>query len=173
MRARFASLKARARHLALGGLVTLLVIAVGALLSFWPAWQSVPDNAALLRLSFAHSGLRVCRDRTPDELAALAPNMRAAQVCERRRAPVRIELDLDGVPVLARDLAPSGLAGSGPSRVYERLVLPAGEYQIALRLRDDPAAEGFAYSAQRAITLAPGQNLAIDFRGETGEFIFH
>lgn len=174
MRARLATLKARGRHLALGGLATLAVCAATAVLSFRPEWQSVPEDAALIRLSFAHSGPRVCRDRTAEELAALPPNMRAPQVCERRRAPVRIELDLDGAPVLARDLAPSGLAGSGPSRIYARLVVPAGRHAIALRLREDPAAaSGFTHDVLREVTLVPGQNLAIDFRGAAGEFIFH
>lgn len=172
MRERIRSLRARKRHLLLGGLVTLAVCAVAAVLSMRPAWQSVPEDAGLLRLSFAHSGPRICRDRTAEELAALPPNMRAAQVCERRRAPVRVELELDGSPVLARDLAPSGLAGSGPSRIYERFVLPAGTYVVELRLRDDPTVEGFTHSVRREITMTPGQNLAIDFRGATDEFLF-
>jgi hypothetical protein len=173
MRRQFASLAGRGRHLLLGGMVTVAVSAATAVLSFWPEWQSVPEDAALIRLSFTHSGNRICRDRTPEELAALPANMRAPQVCERRRAPVRVEMYIDGEPVVAADLLPTGLAGSGPSRAYKRLLMPAGSYQIALRLRDDPTAEDFTFEETRRVTLEPGQNLAIDFRSSTGQFVFY
>ena len=173
MRAVSRSLAGRGRHLALGGLTMLAISAASALLSAWPEWQSVPEDAGLIRLSFTHSSGRICRDRTPEELAALPPSMRNPQICERRRAPVRIEMDIDGAPVLAADLPPTGLAGSGPSRAYQRVLLPAGTHEVALRLRDDPTATEFTHQTVRRITLAPGQNLAIDFRSGTGEFVFH
>lgn len=61
----------RIRHLLLGGVLTLAVSAATAVLSAWPDWRSVAAGDGLLRLSFTHSGARVCRDRTPEELAAL------------------------------------------------------------------------------------------------------
>jgi hypothetical protein len=173
MRRRFASLAGRGHHLLLGGIVSVALSTGTAVLSSWPKWQSVADDAGLIRLSFTHSGGRICRDRTPEELAALPPNMRSAQVCERRRAPVRVEMDIDGEPVVATELPPSGLAGSGPSRAYKRLVLPAGSYEIVLRMRDDPLRAEFTHEHSRQVTLEPGQNLAIDFRSATGEFVFH
>ncbi len=173
MRQAFAPLSGRAKHLVLGTAVTMAVCLATALLSSWPRWQSVPEGAAILRLSFTHAGAQICRDRTPDELARLPPNMRSRQLCERRRAPVRIEMDVNGATVIAVDRKPSGVAGSGPSRVYERILLPAGSYDVALRLRDNSAATQFTAEARRQITLRPGQNLAIDYRASTGEFIFH
>lgn len=173
MRRAVRDLAARWRHVALGTLVMLAVGAATAVLSSRPAWQSIPEEAGLVRLSFTHSGGRVCRDRTPEELAALPPNMRSAQVCERRRAPVHVEMDVNGAPVVDAELPPTGLAGSGPSRVYERLVLPAGRHEFALRLRDDPAVEGFTHQTRREVALAPGQNIAIDFNSATGEFFLH
>lgn len=168
-----AGLRGRVRHLAAGGMVTLAVVLGAAALSAWPAWQSLPEDAALLRLSFTHSGARNCRDRTEDELRRLPPNMRNAQICERRRAPVRIEMDIDGRPVLAADLTPSGLAGSGPSRAYERIELPAGRYAVAIRMRDDPAASGFTHEAAFDILLEPAQSAAIDFDSVRGAFFLH
>jgi hypothetical protein len=131
-----------------------------------------PDHA-LIRLSFTQSGVRTCRDRTPEELAALARNMRQSQVCERRRAPVHVELDLNGTQLFARDLEPGGLSGSGPSRVYQRFEVPAGVHEVSVRLRTDPADPGFTAEATRRVELAPGQSLAIDYMAEAGGFIFH
>jgi len=163
----------RWHHLLLGGAISLVVVLATAAFSAWPAWQSLPADGALLRLSFTVSGARTCRDRTPEELAALSPNMRQAQICERRRMPVRVELEIDGRRVLAEDLPPSGLSGSGPSRVYRRFELPAGTYDVSVRLRTDPADPGFAATASRQITLEPGQNLAIDHDAGRGVFVFN
>jgi len=160
-------------HLAAGGAITLVLVLVTATLSAWPAWQSLPEGTALIRLSFTHSGARNCRERTAEELAALPPNMRQARVCDRRRSPVRIEMDIDGNTVFAESLPPSGLAGSGPSRVYERIELPAGSYRLGVRMRDDPAVEGFTHANSFDVQLAPGQSLAVDFNPTQGRFFIH
>lgn len=163
----------RIRRLALGTIVTAAVIVGAAVLSAWPAWRAVPEGMAVLKLSFSHGGERDCRELTAAELAKLPPNMRKREVCDRRRAPVRVELDIDGTRVFAAALPPSGLSGDGPSRVYERFELPAGTYRIALRLRDTARDAGFTHTARREITLAPGQSLAVDFAPASGGFVFH
>lgn len=160
-------------HFALGGALTLALFLGVAMLSARPMWQSVAGDMALLRLSFAHSGVRDCRDRTAEELAKLPANMRTPQVCERRRAPVRVELDLDGEAAFAADLPPSGLSGSGPSRVYHRFLVPAGSYRVAVRMRDDPAVAGFTQEAAFDIVVAPAESVAIDFDATTGRFYLH
>lgn len=163
----------RWRHLISGSLISIIVVSSAALFSSWPFWQSLPEDHALLRLSFTKSGVRDCRDRTAEELAALARNMRRAQICERRRAPVYIEMDLNGQLVLAENLLPGGLSGSGPSRVYQRFELPSGDYDIDLRLRDDPKSEAFTSVAAWQVHLAPAQSLAIDYSAAAGGFFLH
>ncbi len=163
----------RWHHLAMGGLISLAVVLGTALFSAWPAWQSMAEDHGLVRLSFTHSGARNCRDRTEEELAALPRNMRQAQVCDSRRLPVYVEMDLNGATVFARDLAPTGLSGTGPSRIYAKFELPAGPYDIDLRLRDDPTLEGYTNTATRQVQIGPGQSLAIDYNAEAGGFIFH
>ncbi len=153
----------RTRHLALGGALALAVVLGVATLSAAPSWQGLPEGDALVRLSFTHSGVRNCRPRTEAELAALPRNMRAPEICDRRRAPVRVEMRVDGALLLAADLAPSGLAGSGPSRIYHGVALPAGPHRIEVGLQDDPAAPGFAHEARFDIAPAPGASVAIDF----------
>ena len=72
--------------------------AVIGVFSAWPAYQPLPPDRAVLKVSFIHHGQRVaeCRALSPAELAKLAPNMRTAMKCERERSPVTIEVDLDG-----------------------------------------------------------------------------
>ncbi|TYB77832.1 hypothetical protein [Maritimibacter fusiformis] len=163
----------RLHHLVIGGLISTALFFGVAWLSYAPSWRSVPEGMALVRLSFTHSGDRsaTCRDRTPEELAKLPPNMRATQICDRRRPPIYVELLVDGDLVYAEERAPSGLAGSGPSRLYERVLLPAGTHTLLVRMRDNPASEGFDFQAERRVELAPEQSFVIDFRKEEG-FVF-
>ncbi len=163
----------RAVRLALGTLLTVAVVVGAAVLSAWPAWRTIPEGTAVVKLAFSHGGQRQCRELTAEELEDLPPNMRRTEVCDRERPPVRVELEIDGETVFAGDLPPTGLAGDGPSQVYESFVVPAGTHELAVRLSDDPAKEGFEYTATREVTLAPEQNLAIDFAPEQGGFTFN
>lgn len=162
----------RIRRLALGTLVSTAVVATAAVFSAWPSFQVIPDGTAVVKLSFSHGGERSCRQLTEAELAALPPNMRRKEICDRQRPPVHVELEIDGAPAFVASLPPTGLAGDGPSRVYERFLLAAGTHEFALRLRDTAGDEGFTHAARREITLAPGQSLAIDFAPAAGGFVF-
>jgi hypothetical protein len=160
-----------------GGLqVALLagVTAAAAALSNWPVYRQIPDEAAVVKLSFVHGADRSaeCRRRTPEELARLAPNMRRLMDCPRGRPSVATELAIDGRTLFSASLPPSGLSDDGPSRVYQRFVVPAGEHTIVARLRDTPRPDGFDHERTATVTLRPGQSLAIDFRPELGGFVF-
>ncbi len=163
----------RTARLILGTIATTAIIAGTALLSAWPSHRTIPEGTGVLKLSFSHGGGRSCRELTGAELAKLPPNMRRTEICDRKRLPVYVELDLDGNTVYRALLPPSGIAGDGPSRVYRRFVLPAGEHEVAIRLRDTTRTEGFDYTAERRISLAPEQSFAIDFRPAAGGFIFN
>lgn len=163
----------RMRRLILGTLAMAALITGAAALSAWPAYRSLPEGAAMLKLSFSHGGARNCRPMTEAELAKLPPNMRRKQICERRRAAVHVVLEIDGAPAFRAELPPSGLAGDGPSRVYEKFTLPAEPHQIAVRLRDSGRAEGFDHAAERRVELAPGQSFVIDFSPVAGGFVFN
>lgn len=162
----------RLPQILIGTAFSLTLVMATAFLSSWPPWQSLPEDYALIRLSFTQGGVRNCRDRTDEELAALPQNMRQDQICDRRRAPVYVELDLNGETSFAQTLPPSGLSGSGPSRVYRRFELPAGSYDISVRLRDDPTRQEFTSTASQRVILVPAQSLAIDYDDESGGFIF-
>jgi hypothetical protein len=165
-------LRNRISNLLLGGVLTLAVTILAAILSAWPLWRSLPEDTALLRLSFTRSGERACRERTPEELQALPPNMRQRRICDRSRPPIYVELDVDGATVFAATVPPTGLAGTGPSRIYKRFVLPAGAHSVAVRMRDRPTTKGFDYEASARVNLRPSQSYVIDFRAEAGGFIF-
>jgi hypothetical protein len=137
--------------------------------SHWPRYQALPPGQAVLKVSFIHHGERVapCRAYTPQELAKLPPNMRAPTKCERERVPVEIEVDLDGTTVYRHVAAPAGLSRDGASTVYHRLVVPAGQHRIAVRLKDAPGT-GFGHVREAVLTLKEAQVLVIDFDAQKG-----
>ena len=154
-------------------LVLALIMLVVGVFADTPAYTGFPADQALIRLSFSHGGARDCRERTPEELRALPPNMRAPLVCARERLPLRVELDLDGVRLFHADLPPSGLRGDGPARVYEGFRVPPGHYTLTARLRDSDRAAGFDWQREVEVDLEPRQNLVIEFKSEAGGFVVH
>jgi hypothetical protein len=149
------------------------LMAILAYFSTEPRFSIVAPGEALVRVSFIHATQRrvACRERSAEELAKLAPNMRAALDCPRERAPLLVELELDGQVVLRREVQPSGLRRDGNAVVYERMALPAGRHRVVARLRD--RAEGdFNYVKDETVQLAGGRILIIDFNAAKGGFAF-
>ncbi len=157
-----------------GQVAVYLLLALGiGYFSDRPAYTHFPADMALLKLSFAHGAQKEeCRRRSAEELAKLAPNMRRPAACSRERLPVTVELLLDGKPLYQAVLPPTGFAGDGPSRAYERFAVPAGRHELVARLRDSDRRDGFDYERTATIELAPAQSVAIDFRPEMGGFVF-
>lgn len=153
--------------------IAALFAAVAAIAN-WPVYRQIPRGAALVTLTFVHRADRKteCRRLTAQEIQKLAPNMRRAQECPRNRLPIYVELDLDGRRLFQASLAPTGIAGDGPAKVYERFVVPAGKYDIAVRMRDTPRQDGFDHERRENVTLAADQMFVIDFPPESSDFVF-
>lgn len=134
-----------------------------------PAYTHLQPGEALLKLSFTHGAQRVgeCRERSDEELAKMPPNMRIRQDCPRRRAPVIVELELDGALLLHAILPPSGLSGDGSASVYRRFVIPAGEHRLSARLSDNARGE-FNYRAEQTLSLKPAQVVVVEFHAAGG-----
>ncbi len=138
-----------------------------------PAYRHLSADQALIRLSLSHAAQRVgeCRQRTPEELAKLPPNMRAPLVCPRERAPVTIELEIDGKLAYQAVVPPSGLARDGAATVYQRLPIRAGKHRVTVRL-NDRVAPAFNYERDVTLDIQPGRVLVIDFNAGQGGFLF-
>jgi hypothetical protein len=142
--------------------------------SFNPRYQHLEPEQALLKLSFSHPGqLREeCRKRTAEELANLPPNMRQALDCPRERSLVTVELALDGEVVTREVVRPAGVSRDGPSTLYARYVVPAGEHHLAVRINDSVREPGFRHVREEQVQLAPGRILVVDFDPGKGGILF-
>jgi hypothetical protein len=137
-----------------------------------PKYQQIPPDVALIKLSISHLGDRECRKRTPEELAKLPPNMRAPMDCPRERSDIRLEMDLDGQPVLQTVMRPTGLYKDGVSTIYRRFEVKAGAHQVAVRMNDNLVKPGFNFVKEAQVTLAPAQVMVIDFNPDKGGLFF-
>jgi hypothetical protein len=77
-------------------------------------------------------------------------------------------VDVDGKRALERVAVPTGLSKDGAAAVYERLVVPAGERRLSVRMSSDRRARDKPYQREAQVRLVPGQVLVIDFDAEKG-----
>ena len=144
--------------------------AVIIVFSTWPAYDHLPDDHALIKLSLTHHAQRVreCEVVSAEELAKLPPNMRAPMNCPRERSPVTVEVDIDGNLARRETALPSGLSGDGAASVYQRMTVPAGVHRLSVRLRDSVRTVGFDFERSEIVDLGPAEILVIDFDAEQG-----
>ena len=140
-----------------------------------PAYQPFDAALAQIKISFHHTGAPKveCRRLTPEEIAKVAPNMRQTLDCARERVPVVIEVELDGEPLYAAALSPSGLWKDGPSAVYRVFAVTPGRHELTARLRDSRRSEGFDYERRETVEIAARQNFVVEFRADKGGFLFN
>jgi hypothetical protein len=138
-----------------------------------PAYQHLPDGAALLRLSFSHPGkLKAdCRKRTSDELAKIPASMRVELDCPRERSPVAVRIALDGRTLIDETFPPSGWHKDGAASAYRRIPIQAGRHQLLAQFNDDARVPGFNYVREELIDIRAGQIVLIDFTAERGGIV--
>jgi hypothetical protein len=137
-----------------------------------PKYRQIADDTALIKLSISHLGGRECRQRSPEELAKMPPNMRAPMDCPRERSDIKLEVDLDGEPVFRTVMRPTGLYKDGVSTVYKRFEVKSGSHQLTVKMDDNLDKAGFAYVRSERITLVPAQVMVIDFNPDQGGLFF-
>ncbi len=139
-----------------------------------PVYTYLPAGMAQVRVSFSHAGKHVseCHRRTPEEMAALAPNMRRPLDCPRERLPVLFRFMLDGKPLFSDTLQPGGLARDGAAMIYRRFRVPAGRHRIEAALRDSHRDAGFDYRRAATVDLRAAQNFVVEFDRNRGGFRF-
>lgn len=160
---------AAAAAVALGVFVSGFV-GVGADLGY--ATPSI-DGAELV-VSFKHPGAvsEHCRTLSAEDLADLPVHMRRAEVCDRRRAPVQLRIEVDGRPVLAGAYSPSGIWGDGNSVAVERLAVEPGEHRVAVAIGDTHDPDEWVFQAEETVSFAANARRVVTFDRLTG-FVWH
>lgn len=151
-----------------GGVLAAVLAAFVVALSHVPHVSAGAGTAALV-VSFKHPGQVAlkCRELSDAEIAALPVHMRREEECERRRAPVRMEVTVDGDVLLDRTVEPAGLWGDGPSIAAEELALPPGSHAVRVRLADTHEGE-WTHVTERHASLLAGHRTVVTFDRDDG-----
>ena len=159
----------------IGQIIAFTFFAVGiGYFSNSPSYTYHDPSLALIMVSFSHGSERKekCRRFTPEEIAALAPNMRRPMDCSRERVPVFVDVTMDGVNLLSKSYTPTGLSKDGSTSIYESIAIEPGKHELVTKLRDSSREDGFDYETTVSIDLKPRELFVIDFRKDLDGFYF-
>ncbi|MCP4872058.1 MAG: hydrogenase iron-sulfur subunit [Proteobacteria bacterium] len=156
-------------RVAVGVAVAAILTLAVALPSVGP-WRSAAGPEPVLTVTLKHPGQvgEDCRAVTEQELADTPVHMRRAEICERRRADVRLQVSVDGVLALDTQYEPKGIWGDGNSIALERLAMTPGPHEIAVRLADGLDTEAWGWSDTRTLEFVPRERHVVMFRREDG-----
>ena len=157
------------RYAGQAALFALFAVFIGYF-STAPRYRHLPEDAALLRLSFKHPGKITadCRQRSAEELAKMPAQLRTQADCPRERSPVRVRVEFDGGTLIEDTFSPSGLSRDGAAAGYRRVPIAAGEHRVRVQFNDDVRVPGYNFEREQTITAVPGQVILIDFNAERG-----
>ncbi len=100
---------------------------------------------------------------------ALQPvHMRRDRVVERRRAPVRLRIVVDGVTQVERVYAPTGVWGDGISSGIESIALTQGRHRVAIALSGSHDAELWEHVAEQDVEFEPRTRRVVEFERSHG-----
>ena len=136
-------------------------------------WRASAGDQSSIRLSWrtVSEPVSECRTPTPEELESLPPHMRMKEICERRHAPFRLLVRIDGETVRETLLSPAGASGDRPLYVFEELRVSPGGHRIEVRFREErPGATepGPELALDAALELAP-RDVGLVTLDESGE----
>lgn len=151
-----------------------IFFALIAMLSAWPSLRLLGEDEAMISLSFSHAAERVgeCTRLSQEELLALPPNMRKADVCPRERHALQVEFSVDQKTIYNSTLPPSGIWRDGKSTVYQRIRVSAGPHVLRIRMNDSGLPGVFDFKRTASINVQPGQNLVVFFDPASQQFRF-
>ena len=150
------------------------LLAAAALLVAIAGLSNVPSGEdmrqGIVRLAWRTVGeqVRLCRQRSAEEIGKMLPHMRQAQDCSLRSLPYRLEVRVDGQPRLAREVDSAGARSDRPLFVQEELALEPGPHTVQITFGPLPeAVQGAATEGSQAQHQAFGEALARAHRYES------
>lgn len=108
-----------------------------------------------------------CRPPTDAEKAARPIHMQAAQICERGRPPVRLQVTVDGEIAHEKAWPPGGLWNDGASVAIARMPVEPGAHRIDIKI-DDGGEGAWTHEAGRSVTVQERQRYVVLFDKNDG-----
>ncbi|MCL4236185.1 MAG: cytochrome b N-terminal domain-containing protein, partial [Deltaproteobacteria bacterium] len=118
-------------------------------------YPNPPVHEAQLIVSFKHPGhvSEDCRTLSEAEKLELPPHMRRDRICERRRSPVRLRIEIDNEPAREFSYEPRGIWGDGNSVAVERTAISPGEHRVAVAIGETPDGNEWTWREERTVRV--------------------
>ncbi len=151
---------------------TALLFAAVAVLGQIP-FGEIPEEAYLrLSLRTTEARVEVCRDRTPEELAALPAHMRQPRACDRHAIPYRLHVRLDGETLLDQLLEPRGARSDRPLVFDRQIAVTPGSSTLAVSFAPaEVAADGAGTELAAALAGVKGHQLEQSVQLKAGRIL--
>jgi len=155
---------------------TLLAVVMAGLIgafSIGPWWTAVPPDPQLV-VFIKHPGQvgEDCRPVSAEEKAAMPIHMRRDEVCERRRADVRLSLTIDGEQLVDEAYPPAGLWGDGNSIALRTLLVTEGTHEVTVRLADGLDPDVWGWTRTETLEFRAHERRILQF-GRNDGFVWH
>ncbi|MCP5060567.1 MAG: hydrogenase iron-sulfur subunit [bacterium] len=148
------------------GLVLALTLGVASDLGYAPP----PTEASELVVTLKQPGMvsEDCHEFTPEELAELPIHMRREKKCERRRAPVRLRVTVDGKPMEATSHPPTGIWGDGSSVAVEVIPMSLGEHRVRVEIGNSLDLAEWQHATEETLVFSDDARRVVTFDRITG-----
>lgn len=133
-----------------------------------------PPPATELVISFQHPGRsgESCRPVTEEEKARMPAHMQLQEICERGRAPVRLQVAIDGEVRIEKAYEPRGWSRDGTSVGIEVLELAPGLHEVAVAIGETADPQEWTHATRRRIDFPSGARRVLLF-DRTAGFTWH
>ncbi len=132
--------------------------------SRWSYASPVPAGSELV-VTFKHPGQVSERSReiSKEELEKTPVHMRRARIYERERAPVRMQVRVDGRAVVDRIYPAKGLWHDGNSVAVETITVPLGAHAVEVAIGDTHDAHEWNHRMSQRIDFASDRRRVVSF----------
>jgi len=165
----------RPRALQAGLAALLLVVSAGLLgLASDLTYVAPRIDGSQFVVSLRHPGMATenCRDLTPEELASTPVHMRAKQICERTRPPVRLRVSIDDKIALATSVEAAGIWKDGNSVSVERIPVEAGTHRVDVAIGETSDSDEWTFRDEKTLSFTKESRRVVIFDRVTG-FSWH
>lgn len=122
-----------------GVVVCGLALGAVARIARWPVGRVAQSSELRLALRSASARVEICRDRTPEELAALAAHLRSLRICTETPVDYRLRVSIDGRSRLDRVVRHRGVRRTRPLAVDEAIAVEPGSFGVEIRFDPEVA----------------------------------
>jgi ferredoxin/coenzyme F420-reducing hydrogenase delta subunit len=132
------------------------------------AYEVPLDSRCELVLSVKHSGEFLEGEEDYEGAEDLAPHMRAARQLQKERAPVRLQVELDGEIVLDTAIRPGGVYRDTASIGMRRVTVDPGTHSVRIRIGETGDPGEWTYEEEKVLEFRDLNRRVVLFTGEDG-----